>query len=184
MLRALGGSSRLHGLAIRDMNIPRLPPDPTPAPHGTRPVLAANQVPIFVYGCIQGSTTKKMSSPCPHRGHHMHFARPPAPRSLPRQPPISPPSMAVPRRGFSAQSPRRHLKSAKSNTTTLMFALLMKAKWDGYITTDTDPINSRVSGAGQFACFGLPLRERPCLGGKCQQARGCSWAFASVLGSS
>ena len=52
------------------------------------------------------------------------------------------------------------------------------------LTADTDPINSRASGAGQLACFGLPLRERPCLGGKCQQARGCSWAFATMLGSS
>ena len=46
-----------------------------------------------------------------------------------------------------------------------------------------DPVNSRASGAGQLACFGRPLRERPCLGGKCQQARGCSWAFATMLGS-
>ena len=30
------------------------------------PSVAANQAPIFVYGCIRGSTTKKMSSPCPY----------------------------------------------------------------------------------------------------------------------
>ena len=29
------------------------------------------------------------------------------------------------------------------------------------ITTDKDPIMSRVSGTGQLACFGLPLGERP-----------------------
>ena len=52
------------------------------------------------------------------------------------------------------------------------------------LTAETDPINSRASGAGQLACFGLPLRERPCLGGKCQQARGYSWAFATMLRSS
>ena len=52
------------------------------------------------------------------------------------------------------------------------------------ITTDTHPINSRARGAGWVAWFGLPLRERPCLGGKCQQARGCSWAFATMLRSS
>ena len=52
------------------------------------------------------------------------------------------------------------------------------------LTADTYPIDSRASGVGQLACFGLPLRERPCLGGKCQQARGCSWAFATMLGSS
>ena len=39
---------------------------PTLAPHGTRPVLAANQVPIFVYGCIRGSITKHMFSSCPY----------------------------------------------------------------------------------------------------------------------
>ena len=49
------------------------------------------------------------------------------------------------------------------------------------LTADTYPINSRASGAGQLACFGLPLRERPCLGGKCQQARGFFWAFGTML---
>ena len=52
------------------------------------------------------------------------------------------------------------------------------------ITTDTYPIDSRARGVGWVAWFGLPLRERPCLGGKCQQARGCFWAFATMLRSS
>ena len=52
------------------------------------------------------------------------------------------------------------------------------------LTADTDPINSRASGAGLLACFGLQLRERPCVGWKCQQAQGYLWAFATMLGSS
>ena len=40
---------------------------PTPAAHGTRPVLAANQAPIFVYGGIRGSILiMNISSPCPY----------------------------------------------------------------------------------------------------------------------
>ena len=43
------------------------PPQPrSPAPHGTRPVLAANQVTIFVYGSMRGSITKNTSFPCPY----------------------------------------------------------------------------------------------------------------------
>ena len=36
---------------------------PTPAPHGTRPVLAANQAPIFVYGCIRMQQYNKENVP-------------------------------------------------------------------------------------------------------------------------
>ena len=62
-----------------------------------------------------------------HRGHHTHRIRPPAPRSLLRRPPVILLSMAVPRRGFFTQSPRRQLNSAKTNTTTLMFS--SKVTW-------------------------------------------------------
>ena len=62
-----------------------------------------------------------------HRGHRTHHARPPAPRSLPRRPPVIFLTMAVPRRGFFAQSQRRQLKSTNTNTTTLMFPL--KVTW-------------------------------------------------------
>ena len=48
----------------------------TPAPHETRPVLAANQVLIFVYGCIRGSTTKKIYPPRAHiRKEHPRIKR-------------------------------------------------------------------------------------------------------------
>ena len=64
---------------------------------------------------------------CSHRGHHTHRARPPAPRSLLRRPPGIFFPMAVPRRDFFAQSPRRQLKSTKTSTTALMFAV--KVRW-------------------------------------------------------
>jgi len=62
-----------------------------------------------------------------HRGHRTRHARPPAPRSLPRRPPVIFLTMAVPRRDFFAQSQRRQLKSTNTNTTTLMFSL--KVTW-------------------------------------------------------
>ena len=62
-----------------------------------------------------------------HRGRHTHRARPSAPRSLPRRPPVIVLSTAAPRRGFFTQSQRRQLNSAKTNTTTLMFSL--KVTW-------------------------------------------------------
>ena len=49
-----------------------------------------------------------------HRDHRMHRARPPAPRFLLRRPPVTVPPLAIPTRGFFAQSPRRQLKSAKA----------------------------------------------------------------------
>ena len=57
-----------------------------------------------------------------------HASRPPSRASLP---PASTSchffSLAIPPRGFFAQSPRRQLKSTKTNTTILMFAL--KVTW-------------------------------------------------------
>ena len=52
---------------------------PTPAPHGTRPILAANQVPISVYGRIRGSITKNVPSPCPSERAPANYAGTPKP---------------------------------------------------------------------------------------------------------
>ena len=114
------------------------------------------------------------------RGHHTHRTRPPAPRSLPRRPPFI---------FFVKGGSTSRLLCAKPAGPTQIDEIEhddphVRFESHVVITTDTDPIISRVSGAGQLACFGLPLRERPCLGGKCQQARGCSWAFATMLVSS
>ena len=62
-----------------------------------------------------------------HRGHRTRHARPPAPRSLPRRPPVIFLTMAVPRRDFFAKSQLRQLKSTNTNTTTLMCSL--KVTW-------------------------------------------------------
>ena len=95
-----------------------------------------------------------------HRGHRTRHARPPAPRSLPRRPPVIFLSTAVPRRDSFTQSQRRQLNSAKTNTTTLMFPL----KSHVVITTDTDPIDSQARGVGWVAWCALALRERARLG--------------------
>ena len=116
-----------------------------------------------------------------HRGHHTHRAHPPAPRSLPRRPPVI---------FFVDGGSTSRLLCAKPAAPTQIDEhehddphVLVESHV--VITTDTYPIDSRrARGVGWVAWFGLPLRERPCLGGKCQQARGCSWAFATMLRSS
>ena len=109
--------------------------------------------------------------------HHMSFVRPPAPRSHLRRLRVCFVSISISPAGVFAQTPRRHPFRLRRE-----FCRSCACNHPAVLTADTDPINSRASGAGHLACFDLPLREQPCLGGKCQQARGCSWAFATMLG--
>ena len=111
--------------------------------------------------------------------HHISFVRPPAPRSHLRRLRVCFVSISISPAGVFAQTPRRHPFRLRRE-----FCRSCACNHPAVLTADTDPINSRASGAGHLACFGLPLREQPCLGGKCQQARGCSWAFATMLGPS
>ena len=54
--RALAGAHvQLEPPPVEDVAAVTATTTPIPAPHGMRPVLAANQVPIFVYGCIRGT---------------------------------------------------------------------------------------------------------------------------------
>ena len=115
-----------------------------------------------------------------HRGHRTHHARPPAPRSLPRRPPVI---------FFDDGGSTSRLLCAKPAAPTQIDEhehddphVLVKSHV--VITTDTCPIDSRARGVGWVAWFALALRERARLGRKCQQARGCSWAFATMLSSS
>ena len=129
-----------------------------------------------------------------HRGHPTHRARPPAPRSLRRRPPVLfLLSMAVPCRDFFAQSPRCQLKSTKTNTTALMFAV--KVRWLSP-TTDTCPTDSRALGVGWVAWFGFPCygpglsvgrtkkiaRPRSCDRHDRRAVLACSWRIRHISG--
>ena len=100
-----------------------------------------------------------------HRGHRTHHARPPAPRSLPRLPPVI----------FFNGGSTSQLLCAKPAAPTQIDEnehddphVLVESRV--VITTDTYPIDSRARGVGWVAWFALALRERARLGGKCQKA--------------
>ena len=101
-----------------------------------------------------------------HRGHHTHHARPSAPRSLPRRPPVI---------FFVNGGSTSRLLCAKPAAPTQIDEhehddshVLVESHV--VITTDTYPIDSRARGVGRVAWFALALRERARLGGKCQKA--------------
>ena len=101
-----------------------------------------------------------------HRGHRTHHARPPAPRSLPRRPPVI---------FFGDGGSTSRLLCAKPAAPTQIDEhehddphVLVESHV--VITTDTYPIDSRARGVGWVAWFALALRERARLGGKCQKA--------------
>ena len=83
-----------------------------------------------------------------HHGQPMHRSRPLAPRSLLRRPPGLFLLMAVPRGDFFVQSPRRQLKSTKTNTTALMH---VRSESQVVITTDTCPIDFRALGVSTIS---------------------------------
>ena len=115
-----------------------------------------------------------------HRGHHTHRARPPAPRLLPRRPPVI---------FFVNGGSTSRLLCAKPAAPTQIDEnehddphVLFESHV--VITTDTDPIDSRARGVGWVAWFALALRERARLGGKCQKAPWCCGALVMKLRSS
>ena len=84
--------------------------------------------------------------------------------------PTTSPLLAIPPRGFFAQSPRRQLKTAKTRLTEPSMSTEQKIR--GYnIIADADSINSRSVGGGRLACSGLFFRALPRISGKCQKAR-------------
>ena len=92
-------------------------------------------------------------SQCSRRGHHTHRARPPAPRSLLRRPPVIFPPMAVPRRDFFAQSEPAAPTQIDENEHD---GPHVSSESQVVITTDTCPIDSRALGVGWVAGFGFP----------------------------
>ena len=95
-------------------------------------------------------------------------ARPPAPCSLPRRPPVI---------FFDDGGSTSRLLCAKPSAPTQIDEhehdsphVLVESHVVIYMTTDTYPIDSRARGVGWVAWFALALRERARLGGKCQKA--------------
>ena len=115
-----------------------------------------------------------------HRGHHTHRARPPAPRSLPRRPPVIffVNSGSTSRLLYAKPAAPTQLGENEHDDPHVPFESHV------VITTDTDPIDSQARGVGCVAWCALALRERGRLGGKCQKAPWCCGALVMKLRSS
>ena len=107
-----------------------------------------------------------------HRGHHTHRAHPPAPRSLPRRPPVIFVNGGSTSRLLCAKpaAPPQIDENEHDDPHVLFESHVV-------ITTDTDPIDSRARGVGWVAWFVLALRERARLGEKFQKAPWCCGAL-------
>ena len=110
-----------------------------------------------------------------------HRARPPAPRSLPRRPPVI--------FFFDDGGSTSRLLCAKPAAPTQLGENEhddphVPVESHVVITTDTYPIDSRARGVGWVAWFALALRERARLGGKCQKAPWCCGALVMKVRSS